>query len=80
MELHEVWLRKEKRGKGYGQEFFEFFERFMKTRHYTEIAYYAYYPAALKICRTRGYKEACCLYQPGFEGHTEKTYVSQMTL
>ena len=29
VELHEVWLKKEHRGKGYGHQFFDFFEDFM---------------------------------------------------
>lgn len=57
VELHEVWLAKEHRGKGYGRPFFEFFEQFMRDKGYDSIIYYADYPAALAICRKRGYKE-----------------------
>jgi GNAT superfamily N-acetyltransferase len=57
VELHEVWLAKEHRGKGYGRPFFEFFEQFMKDKGYNSIIYYADHPAALAICRKRGYKE-----------------------
>jgi GNAT superfamily N-acetyltransferase len=57
-ELHEIWLRQEFRGKGYGKRFFEFFEDFLKKRGYSSFVYYADHPAALAICRERGYKEA----------------------
>jgi GNAT superfamily N-acetyltransferase len=79
-ELHEVWLKKEHRGKGYGSQFFAFFENFMRSKEQTEIAFYAYNPAALAICRKRGYKLGCCLHQPGFEGNIEKTYVIRISL
>ncbi len=58
VELHEVWLRKEHRGKGYGKRFFNFFENFVKSRGFDTIVYYADDPAALAICRKRGYREA----------------------
>jgi len=57
VELHEVWLTEERRGKGYGKQFFEFFEEFMKKRGYDRIVFYAHHSAALAICRKRGYKE-----------------------
>jgi GNAT superfamily N-acetyltransferase len=57
VELHEVWLRKKYRGKGYGRRFFEFFEEFIGEKGYDSIVYYADHPAALAICRKRGYKE-----------------------
>jgi len=57
VELHEVWLREELRGKGYGKRFFEFFEEYMKKRGYDKIIFYAHHPAALAICRKRGYEE-----------------------
>jgi len=57
VELHEVWLIEAYRGKGYGKEFFEFFEEFMKRRGYDAIVFYADHPAALAICYKRGYKE-----------------------
>ncbi len=80
VELHEVWLKKEYRGQGYGNHFFAFFEEFMRQKQYTNIAYYAYHPAALSICRTRGYKEACCLQQPGIEGNIETTHIFRIEL
>ena len=57
VELHEVWLRKEQRGKGYGEQFFQFFERFISKRGHDAIVYYAFDNAAVAICRRRGYKE-----------------------
>jgi GNAT superfamily N-acetyltransferase len=32
VELHEIWLKKEHRGKGYGKKFFEFFEEFIRKK------------------------------------------------
>ena len=80
VELHEVWLKKEHRGKGYGRLFFAFFENFMREKQQTEIAYYADHPTALAICRSRGYKEGCCLENLGFEGKIETTYVFRISL
>lgn len=57
IELHEIWLRQKHRGKGYGNQLFEFFEDFMRKKGYYSIVYYADHPAALAICRKRGYKE-----------------------
>ena len=57
VELHEVWLMKEYRGRGYGKKFFDFFEWFIGRRCFTSIVYYAFHPAAIAICRKRGYKE-----------------------
>ena len=57
VELHEVWLTKEHRGKGYGWQFFKFFEEYMRSKGYDEIVFYANHPAALNICRKRGYDE-----------------------
>jgi GNAT superfamily N-acetyltransferase len=58
VELHELWLKKEYRGKGYGKRFFDFFERFIAERGHGAIVYYTADPAAIAICRSRGYKEA----------------------
>ncbi len=58
VELHEIWLRTERRGKGYGKLIFDFFEDFIFRRGHDTIVYYADDPAALAICRERGYKEA----------------------
>ena len=57
VELHEIWLMKEYRGKGFGKRFFEFFEEFIRNKGYDSIVYYADHPAALAICRQRGYEE-----------------------
>jgi len=57
VELHELWLRKKHRGKGYGKRFFEFFEDFIRKKGYDSIVYYADHPAAITICRNRGWKE-----------------------
>jgi len=72
VELHEVWLTEEYRGRGYGKLFFEFFEGFMRERGFDSVIYYAFHPAALAICRQRKYKEAY------FE--KEKWYVFYMNL
>ncbi len=58
VELHEVWLTRDHRERGYGKRFFEFFEDFISRREHRTIVYYADDPAALAICRERGYKEA----------------------
>jgi len=57
VELHEVWLTEEHRGKGYGKRFFEFFEEFMRDKGYDRVVFYANHQAALAICRGRGYRE-----------------------
>ncbi len=57
VELHEIWLMKEYRGHGYGKRFFDFFEKFIGNEGYDSFVYYADHPAALAICRKRGYKE-----------------------
>jgi len=57
VELHEVWLAEEHRGKGFGKQFFEFFEEFMQGKGYDKIVFYAHHPAALAICRKRRYRE-----------------------
>jgi len=80
IELHEVWLKKEHRGKGYGAQFFAYFEELMRGKQQTEITYYAYNPAALAICRKRGYKLGGYMYMSGFEGKIEKTYVIRISL
>ena len=57
VELHEIWLIERHRGKGYGKRFFEFFEGFIRGKGYDSFVYYADHPAALAICRKRGYPE-----------------------
>jgi GNAT superfamily N-acetyltransferase len=39
VELHEVWLLDEYRGKGYGERFFEFFEEYMRRKGYDRIVF-----------------------------------------
>ena len=57
VELHELWLKIKHRGKGYGKQFFEFFEEFIANKGYKSIIYYTDNPAAIALCRQRGYKE-----------------------
>ena len=57
IELHEIWLMKEYRRKGYGKKFFDFFEEFVRSKGYDSIVYYADHSAAIAICRQRGCKE-----------------------
>ncbi|UCE96825.1 MAG: GNAT family N-acetyltransferase [Candidatus Bathyarchaeota archaeon] len=57
VELHEIWLIEKYRGKGYGERFFNFFEDFIRRKGYDSLVYYAYHPAAVTICRKRGYAE-----------------------
>jgi GNAT superfamily N-acetyltransferase len=56
VELHEVWLKEEYRGKGYGTRFFDFFEEFIRKKGYDSFVYYAEHPDALAVCRRRGCK------------------------
>ena len=57
VELHELWLRPVHRGKRYGQEFFEYFEQYIREQGFQGIIYYSENPSAINICRKRGYKE-----------------------
>ena len=74
VELHELWIVKEHRGKGYGKQFFDFFEDYIKRKVYDSIVYYAFDPAAIAICRKRGYKEAYGIEGTGPYGETETEY------
>jgi GNAT superfamily N-acetyltransferase len=80
VELHEIWLKKEHRGKGYGKVFFEFFERLMSSKGYDSIVFYAYHPAGITICRQRGYQEAYGVEETGLEGDKEICYVFSLRL
>ena len=57
VELHEVWLKVEYRGKGYGKKFFSFFEKYLSDSGFENIIYNTDNEAAMNICRQRGYKE-----------------------
>lgn len=57
VELHEVWLKSEYRGRGFGERFFEFFEELVRSRGDGAIVFYTDNPAAMAICRKREYKE-----------------------
>lgn len=58
IELHELWLKKDHRGKGYGTQFFDFFEKFVLEKGFNKLIYYAYNDSAINLCRKRGYKES----------------------
>ena len=80
IELHELWLTKEHRGKGYGKLFFDFFEGYMRKKGHDSIIYYAFDPAAIGICRQRGYKEAYGVKEAGPYGEIETMYVFYLQL
>jgi len=80
VELHEVWLTEEHRVKGYGKKFFEFFEEFIRDRGYNSIIYYAYHPAAVAICRQRGYQEAYGIEETGLDEETQIACVFHLSL
>ena len=67
IELHELWLKKAHRGKGYGEQFFDFFEKFVIDKGYDKIVYYAYNESAINLCRKLGYKES---YYESLKWHT----------
>jgi ribosomal protein S18 acetylase RimI-like enzyme len=56
VELHEWWLIEKCRGKGYGNEFLDFFEAYMKSKGHADLVFYADHPAALAAFRKHGYK------------------------
>lgn len=80
IELHELWLTKEHRGKGYGKRFFDFFEDYMRKNGYGSIVYYAFDSAAVVICRKRGYREAYGVKETGPYGEIETMYVFYLQL
>jgi GNAT superfamily N-acetyltransferase len=57
VELHELWLKTEHRGKGYGHQFFDFFEEFVSRNGFAGIVHYSDHPGVIALCRKRGYKE-----------------------
>jgi len=80
IELHELWLTKEHRGKGYGKRFFDFFEDYIRKKGHDSIIYYAFDPTAIGICRQRGYKEAYGVKEAGPYGEIETMYVFYLQL
>lgn len=80
IELHELWLTEEHRGKGYGKQFFDFFEDYMKNKGYDSLVYYAFDPAAIALCRKRGYQEAYGIKEAGPYGNIETMYTFYLKL
>ena len=80
VELHELWLADEHRGRGYGKRFFDFFEEYLRGRGYGSLVFYAFHPAALRICRERGYKEAYGVEEYGPYGEKVTSYVFYLKL
>jgi GNAT superfamily N-acetyltransferase len=80
IELHELWLKKEHRGKGYGKQFFDFFEDYIRRKGCDSIVYYAFDPAAVALCRKRGYREAYGVKEAGPYGEWETNYVFYLEL
>jgi len=58
VELHELWLRTEHRGKGFGQQFFSFFEDYVLVEGFGGIVHYTDHDAVIALCRKRGYRES----------------------
>ena len=75
IELHEIWLSDTYRGRGYGSEFFEYFENMVKEKGYNAIVYYADHPAAMSICFKRGYMHAFGVELDGITGERARYYV-----
>jgi ribosomal protein S18 acetylase RimI-like enzyme len=73
VELHEWWLIQKYRGKGYGNEFLDFFEALMKSKGDVDLVFYADHPAALAAFRKHGYREGGYLKGP-------KEYVFYLSL
>ena len=67
-------------GKGYGKQFFNYFEPYMRNKGYDEIVYYAFDPGAVRLCRKRGYKEAYGVKEAGPYGKYETDYVFYLKL
>jgi GNAT superfamily N-acetyltransferase len=69
VELHELWLMRNRRGRGYGRMFFDFFEEFARRRGFRHVVHYAFDPAALAICRNRGYRDRFGVMSGGEKSH-----------
>ena len=80
VELHELWLTKEHRGKGYGKKFFDYFEGVIRNKGYESLVYYAFDHAAIGICRKRGYKEGYGVSEAGPYGNMVTCYVFYLPL
>jgi len=80
VELHELWLITRHRGRGYGKRFFDFFESYMQKKGYNEIVYYAFNPAAVGLCRKRGYREAYGVKEAGPYGRGVTDHVFYIKL
>jgi GNAT superfamily N-acetyltransferase len=75
IELHEIWLSDTYRGRGYGSQFFQYFEEMVKEKGFNSIVYYADHPAAMSICFKRGYKYAFGVELDGITGERARYYV-----
>ena len=75
IELHEIWLGDDYRGRGYGSSFFDYFEGMVKQKGFKSIVYYAGHPAARSICKKRGYCEAETIELDGITGERGLYYV-----
>ena len=67
IELHELWLKRTHREKGYGKQFFDFFEKYVISKGYDKIVYYTDNESAINLCQKRGYKEK---FNEGLKWHT----------
>ena len=75
IELHEIWLADEYRGRGFGSEFFKYFENVVTSKGFKVIVYYADDPTALNICLKRGYKKAWGVDLEGINGEKSRYYI-----
>jgi len=80
VELHELWLTKENRGKGYGNKLLDFFEQFIKSKGHNSVIFYAYNPAAISLCQKREYKGIFGYESTGVEGKMETMYIFHISL
>ena len=75
IELHEIWLADEYRGRGFGSELFEYFENVVKSKGFKVIVYYEDDPTALDICLKRGYKTTWGVELYCIKGEKSRYYV-----
>ncbi|MFW9769803.1 MAG: GNAT family N-acetyltransferase [Candidatus Thorarchaeota archaeon] len=57
VELHELWMKTDHRGKGLGHQVFDFFEDYFSENGFDGFVYYTDHIAAINLCRKRGYEE-----------------------